>query len=870
MNENTSDLSSSDSDDDGDNLSGTSNLMLQGSCFLNKKAFIAHSYGPDKIDFRKVWLLDSESDVDVVCNEKYVQNITKSKDTMTIHSNSGPMTARHVAHVPGYQNKVWFHKEAISNIFSLAKVRKQYRVTYDSDDAYFTVHRSAQGLPDMRFRETSTGLHVYEPDSDGMIFLNTVQENMEAFTKKEIEGAQVARKLLNKLAYPSIKDFEWAVISNQIQDCPVTKRDIEVAQKIWGKDVATLKGKTVKAKAPVVKGVTLQVPKHVLHHNKEVLLTMDIFFVDKCVFLVTLSRKINFTAVHHLQNRKIPVIFQALLKFYSHYLRRGFKVTQINADPEFEALRSHLATIKQGPELNVASTDEHVPEIERRIRVIKERFRALRHSMPYERIPQLMITNMVLYVARVLNHFPTKGGLNSNWSPRMIMSGKPLNYKKDLALEVGSYCQVNQSNTPRNSTKARTTGGICLGPTGNEQGGYKFMSLTTGKKFTGYKWTELPIPDSVIKRVNTLGKDQPKVLAFFDRFGNRIEDDPELTGVDAQAPPEPEPKIESDLELITEPEPLVRQVNEAIQPRLQPKQEQNPQPAPTEVSDQPTVTETVEPVPTPVTIAEEPTPNVTPDPPPAQSTGVGRPVRNRKPYKPAYEPSFTGQRYATALAQIQKDEAIRPEKHLTFFEHMQAVEPKLVAKIMTQMSMKAGLKAWGKKANDATYNEMYQLHWRDTFKPRLWKDLNPDERSQTLESHLFLKLKRCGTVKGRTVAGGNRQRSYINKEDASSPTVSTNAVMLTCVVEAHEGRDIVIVDIPNAFIQTRVKNKKHRVLIKVRGILAEILCDIAPEVYLPYLHEDKYGVKYLILECLNAIYGTMIASLLYYLKFTAS
>ena len=93
---------------------------------------------------------------------------------------------------------------------------------------------------------------------------------------------------------------------------------------------------------------------------------------------------------------------------------------------------------------------------------------------------------------------------------------------------------------------------------------------------------------------------------------------------------------------------------------------------------------------------------------------------------------------------------------ISFFNAMQEEHPELVAKVMTQMSMKAGLKAWGTKAKKAVYNEMKQLHLCDTFKPLHWKELSPDQKSQVLESHLFLKLKRCGKIKGRTVAGGNK------------------------------------------------------------------------------------------------------------------
>jgi len=52
------------------------------------------------------------------------------------------------------------------------------------------------------------------------------------------------------------------------------------------------------------------------------------------------------------------------------------------------------------------------------------------------------------------------------------------------------------------------------------------------------------------------------------------------------------------------------------------------------------------------------------------------------------------------------------------------------------------------------------------------------------------------------VAGGNKQRDYISKEDTSSPTVTTELVLLTCIIDTQEGRDVAVINIPNAFIQT--------------------------------------------------------------------
>jgi hypothetical protein len=73
------------------------------------------------------------------------------------------------------------------------------------------------------------------------------------------------------------------------------------------------------------------------------------------------------------------------------------------------------------------------------------------------------------------------------------------------------------------------------------------------------------------------------------------------------------------------------------------------------------------------------------------------------------------------------------------------------------------------------------------------------------------------------VDGGNNQRNYISKEDASSPTVATESVLMPCIIDAKEERDVAVVDIPNACVQTSVENEKDMAFIKIRGILVDIL-----------------------------------------------
>jgi hypothetical protein len=102
------------------------------------------------------------------------------------------------------------------------------------------------------------------------------------------------------------------------------------------------------------------------------------------------------------------------------------------------------------------------------------------------------------------------------------------------------------------------------------------------------------------------------------------------------------------------------------------------------------------------------------------------------------------------------------------------------------------------------------------------------------------------------------------------PTITTEAILLSCIIDAKEKRDVAIINIPNAFIQMRVEDEEDMAIIKIRGVLMDILVQIAPNVYKSYVTTDKKGMKKLLVQCQNALYGTMVANLLYYCKFTKS
>jgi hypothetical protein len=106
------------------------------------------------------------------------------------------------------------------------------------------------------------------------------------------------------------------------------------------------------------------------------------------------------------------------------------------------------------------------------------------------------------------------------------MTGTALDFNKHCQILFGAYAEVHEDNNITNTMTERTQPAICLGPTANFQGSYKFLSLKTGKRITQKQFKELSMPDSVIKQIEAMAtrEKQDTVITFSNRSGNPIPD----------------------------------------------------------------------------------------------------------------------------------------------------------------------------------------------------------------------------------------------------------------------------------------------------------------------------------------------------------
>ena len=129
-----------------------------------------------------------------------------------------------------------------------------------------------------------------------------------------------------------------------------------------------------------------------------------------------------------------------------------------NLDGEFIPMRRHLQ--EMGIIGNFATRSEHAPDIERQIRLLKERARACCHTLPLKYLPRLIVIEMMNHCALLLNVFPHKCGF-STISPRNLITGIKFDYTKHCKLPFGAYAQVHEEPLPSNSQVAKSVGAIC-------------------------------------------------------------------------------------------------------------------------------------------------------------------------------------------------------------------------------------------------------------------------------------------------------------------------------------------------------------------------------------------------------------------------
>ena len=317
-----------DSDNvDDDNLNKKSNLYIYD--YSNAVTFYQETtLTPTSL------IMDSASSVNIITNKEMLTNITRLPQSQWIPILTVGKETVHLKHKGNfgkYPEPVWFYPHGQVNIISLHNVQQYFQVTMNTDDDNaFHLHVDGRII---RFGAAMKGIYALDNSMDESadaiwdskdkgdeyhVLYGTVNEIKEQYTKQGYKQAVEARKLQNIIMRPSTKDMNDVVLRH-FRDCPVTRRDIEAAEHIFGPNLGSLKGKTTRQTPSHVPDYIDPVPQDILIAHRTITICVDIMFVNQIPFLITISRNIKFITVEALSNRRSTTLSKALSSVVNLY-----------------------------------------------------------------------------------------------------------------------------------------------------------------------------------------------------------------------------------------------------------------------------------------------------------------------------------------------------------------------------------------------------------------------------------------------------------------------------------------------------------------------------------------------------------------------
>ena len=843
-------------------------------------------------------LLDSQASCNVICNRRLVKNIRQHPEgnRMTIHCNAGSMVINTVADLAGY-GMVWFNEKCIANCLSLALVSDKFRVTLDTSvDQAFMVHKPNGDM--RRFHRAECDLYVCDlRERNSNVLVTTVAGEKKNYSRRDIRRAETANKLQESLMFPSDKAVLDMIDRNTIVNCEVTRRDFMLAKKIFGPNPNIIKGKTTRIQPTHVREDHWPIPPAILTNYKNVTIAIDIFTINGVRFFRSISRHLMYRITHPIRDAKESTMKRVMKQIINVYTTRGFKMQQVYGDNEFSCLNDWLQS-EYGIHFFPVARGAHEPFIERDGRTSKERCRCVYSSLPFIRWPTRMIMELPMAVDFFLNYWCSSGGVSDTIPPRQILYGIKLNAKVHCKFQFGEYILAHEESD--NTMKPRARDAIYLRPTGNPDGGFYVFDLKTARRVHRRNATRAHMTNTIIDRVHEIARKQgaPEGINFggfdpdvtitdIDTASNAPEDDDddasdgtyEENSDDETVETEVTGEVESDDESVED--------NVMYQPTINPASDNN-NPANDNEStvENPEEEENEDPEQgqqTDVVTEDEPDgdpqdeENDAEEPSGSERKRSLRPVVRSKRYDESegYKQAtrtrnvhdggnFFTAGYSHAVRRLEKDH----QKVMLVSAAIELYNNTEASLVTPQYGVKKGLRIFGKAGTEAVLKELKQLNDLNVVTPVHPKRMSQQEIKRALPYLMFLKRKRCGKVKGRGCADGRPQRDFIDKEDASSPTASTTAIMLSCLIDAIEERSVGVVDIPGAFLQCDLDpgDVTH---VKLVGAMADLLAKVDPDKYLPHMVTNRKGESVLFTRANKAIYGTLRAALIFWEKLTS-
>jgi hypothetical protein len=351
-------------------------------------------------------------------------------------------------------------------VICFADVEDKYTITYEKGKA-FTVQ--AAGGKTVEFVRRNK-LYVADWATTGLYMYVTVRENEQVYTRDEVRRAKLVYKLVRNSGYPSPNEVIHLLQDGNVRGIPATlsKSDVERAYRIYGTHPEYIRGNMTNQKVS-----RAQVDLGLRSTDKRLRMYVDVMHIDSHMFLVSVTDPLNLTLQTKVMSENKLELGMALQGHMAVLRSRGFEPSTVYTDPH-SSFRSMTQDFP-GVEMDIGGAGDYVSKADAKIRRIKETYRKVKSGLPWE-LPGQLVGDLVAYCVSRLNIRRTTS-LSENICPRVLFTGVPVDYKKELTYAFGDYVEAYEGTT--NTSKARSSACIALFPTGNAIGSWVLWKIDT-------------------------------------------------------------------------------------------------------------------------------------------------------------------------------------------------------------------------------------------------------------------------------------------------------------------------------------------------------------------------------------------------------
>jgi len=223
----------------------------------------------------------------------------------------------------------------------------------------------------------------------------------------------------------------------------------------------------------------------VLEEKKQIL-SSDVMHIDGQMFLVTTCEPLQLTL-------QCPITSESQTQLG---LGLQGQINVLHTDPArgFTSLVGAFPGVIMDP----SGAGDHVAKVDAKSRRIKELYQSVKNGLKWK-LPSTMVKDLVAYSVARINIMRTSA-INSNVCPKVLFTCIKVNYKKELSLAFGDYCEVYDGTD--NTSPSQSIPCIALYPNNNSTGSWSFMNLQTKQRVRCSHWKPMVTTALIIDVMN--------------------------------------------------------------------------------------------------------------------------------------------------------------------------------------------------------------------------------------------------------------------------------------------------------------------------------------------------------------------------------